>query len=415
MMERDGHININLDFGNRGASKYLSDRIREYHSKGHRVFKIRPKIPKNAKHYAFGKLFPNTCVPIAGAIDYFRTELGCVFLSSKQYTNHAILGSLGIIEPFELDPSRMPPRAINSVLKFNPDTHHDVISSIISEFRQVDEMSENVVQSLELVLNEVTDNIIQHSVTSSDSKEPVGYVMAQFHKSTKHIAVAVYDYGQGIQASLRQARRGLPPRQLIEAALERGVTGGNGAGNGLWMMSKIVAASCGQFSVASDTVKYCLTHHDSDMTPYTLFAAFAPIKAGTTLIDFQLRSDTRIDFDEVLDGYVPTDLWYEDHLSDDLDRIHFSVKDEAKGVRSRRSAEAFANLVVNTIKGKPEKCVIDFTGSGSMSASFADELLLSLVERLGFVGFISRVDLVNLSQFNRAIVDTCMKVRFGRK
>lgn len=414
-MEQNGHININLDFSNRGAPKYLSDRIREHCEAGYRVFKIRPKAPKGAKHYAPGKLFPNTCVPIAGTIDYFRMEHGCVFLPSKQYTNHPILGSSGIIEPYELCPPQAPPRAINAVLKFNPDTHHEIISSIISEFRQVDEMSENVIQSLELALNEVTDNIIQHSLPSSDSKDPTGYVMAQFHKSTKHIAVAVYDYGQGIQASLRQARRGLSSRASIMAALERGVTGGNGAGNGLWMMSEIVSASCGQFAVASDTVKFSLPHHDKEKDSYTLFSSFAPIKAGTTLVDFQLRSDMSIDFNEVLDGYVPTDLWYEDHLSDSLDRIHFSVRDEAKGVRSRRSSAGFVNLVLNTIKGKSEKCIIDFDGAGNMSASFADELFLSLVEKLGFVGFISRIELANLSQFNRAIVDTCMKVRFGRK
>lgn len=347
--------------------------------------------------------------------DYLRSEYGCKFVPSRLYSNHPFLGSSGIIEPFEGSVLKSDPRAINCVWKFNPDTHHNVIDSIINEFRQIEDMGENVVQSLELALNEVTDNIIQHSLSAPDEENSIGYVMAQFHRSNNEIAVAVFDYGQGIQSSLKRAKRGLTLQDSIKSALERGVTGGNGAGNGLWMMSQIVAAASGQFSVASGNARYSFTHHEHDAAPYSFFSSFSPIKDGTTLIDFQLDSNARIDFINVLDGYEPTDLWYENHLNDGLDRISFDVRKEARGARSRRSAKAFAYLIINTIKGKPEKCTIDFADAPNMSASFADELILSLVEKLGFVGFVKNIELANLSHFNQMMVNNCMQVRFERK
>lgn len=412
---QDGHISINLDFSNYGAAKYLVDRVLDRLEEGYKVFKIRPKVPKGHSYPYLGSLYPNTCVPIAGAIDYLRQEHECIFIASKQYSKHRMLGISGVIDPYEFGTGRAPSSAINAVWKFDPETHHKVIDSIIAEIRQTEEMSGNVVQGLELALNEVTDNIIQHSSSEPCEDEAIGYVMVQYHRSSKRIAVAVFDYGQGIPSSLRRAKRGLTLQESLSMALQRGVTGGNGAGNGLWMMSEIVSASVGQFSIASDHSRYSIIHHDREKAPYTRFSSYSPIKQGTTLIDFQLSSNREIDFNDALDGYEPTDLWYENHLDDDLDCITFRVSDESKGARSRRSAKAFSNLVLNTIKGKPEKCVIDFTGAPNMSASYADELLLSFVEKMGFTSFISRIELAHLSQFNRAIVDSCMKVRFGRK
>lgn len=412
---QNGHININLDFSNRGAAKYLADRVHDRYDQGYRVFKLRPKAPQDKKYPDLGPLFPTTCVPIAGTIDYFKSEYGCTFIPSKLYSNHPVLGSSGIINPYEYDAKSSLTKATNCVWRFTPETHHKVIDSIIDDIRQTGEMSLNVVQGLELVLNEVTDNIIQHSLAAPNEDSSVGYVMAQYHWSNNRIAVTVFDYGQGIRTSLGKARKGLNLQESLKTALERGVTGGNGAGNGLWMMSRIIEDSAGQFSIASDNARYSLTHPDHSSTPYTYFSAFAPIKEGTTLVDFQLNTNQGIEFAKVLDGYEPIDLWYESHLNEKLDEIIFCVAKEAKGTRSRRSAAAFANLVLNTIKGKPEKCVIDFDQAPNMSASFADELILAFVETLGFTGFFNRVDLLNLSPFNQAIVDSCMNGRFERK
>lgn len=412
--EQTGHIIINLDFGNRGATKYLVNRVLDFREQGHRVFKIRPKAPKNHTYPDLGKLYPNACTPIAGAIDYLRSEHGCTFIPSRLYETHPALKSSGIIKPFELG-AQEPPRAIGCVWKFDPETHRGVIDAIIADFRRIDNMDGDTILGLELALNEVTDNIIQHSLASADDGTPTGYVMAQHHRSNNRIAVAVFDFGQGIPSSLGRTRRGLTIHEAIKASLERGVTGGNGAGNGLWMMSQIVSASLGQFSIATGKAKYCLSHHERDSGQYDFFSAYSPIKEGTTLIDFQFGADQRIDLVSALDGHDPTDLWYESHLDDETEGVRFSVGSESKGTRSRQSSHAFANLVINTISGKAERCILDFEDSPNMSASFADELILTLVERIGFIQFVKTIDFVNLSAFNRAMINSCMKNRFCRK
>ena len=58
--------------------------------------------------------------------------------------------------------------------------------------------------------------------------------MAQVHKESGRIAIAVYDNGAGIPSSLRSAGYefdGLEAAILL--ALQRGVTDNRGAGNGL--------------------------------------------------------------------------------------------------------------------------------------------------------------------------------------
>ncbi len=409
-----GHIVVNLDFANRGATRYLTDRVLDFHEQGYRMFKIRPKAPKGRTYPDLGSLYPNTCIPIAGAIDYLKAKFGCTFIPSRLYETHPILKTSGVINPFELKTNE-PHNAINCVWRFDAETHRGVIDAIIAEFRYIDGMAANAILGLELALNEVTDNIIQHSLASPSEGTPTGYVMAQCHRSNNRIAVAVFDYGQGILASLGHARKGLTVQESIKASLERGVTGGNGAGNGLWMMSQIVSASSGQFSIATGKAKYCQTHHEHDSGQYGFFSAFSPIKDGTTLIDFQFDADREIDLVGALDGHDPTDLWYENHVDDKTNGIRISVKAESRGTRSRQAAHAFASLIVNAMGNKPDRCAIDFEDSPNMSASFADELILTLVEGIGFIQLMKTVDFENLSPFNRAMINSCMKNRFCRK
>ena len=66
-----------------------------------------------------------------------------------------------------------------------------------------------MLDSIEWALNEVMDNVIQHSNSSH------GYVMGQLHTNRKYIAFTVFDTGQGIYNSLRQSEHA--PRNSIDA------------------------------------------------------------------------------------------------------------------------------------------------------------------------------------------------------
>ena len=90
---------------------------------------------------------------------------------------------------------------------------------------------QGVIQGLEWCLNEVMDNVLQHS------DAPYGYVMGQIHRTSQHMAVCIYDFGQGILNSLRTSEHA--PNNAVDAitlALKEGITRDKniGQGNGMW-------------------------------------------------------------------------------------------------------------------------------------------------------------------------------------
>lgn len=240
------HINILLK-PNKGMASYFIRRVEEGLSEGHRVFKI--KFPDKA-----APLFPNYCVPLAGAIDYYRASRNCVFLPSRSTSGNSPAGKIGLLEPFTDLPDSTTGPFLNKIWKFDESNHYELVSGIVSSVRRSIELGRGVLSGIELCLNEVTDNILLHASRQDDCPES-GYVMAQVHKESGRIAIAVYDNGAGISSSLRSAGYEFAgPEAAILLALQRGVTDNRGAGNGLWVLNETVRAGRGSLEITTDGV-----------------------------------------------------------------------------------------------------------------------------------------------------------------
>ena len=240
------HINILLK-SNKGMASYFIRRVEEGLSEGHRVFKI--KFPDKA-----APLFPNYCVPLAGAIDYYRASRNCVFLPSRSTSGNSPAGKIGLLEPFTDLPDSTTGPFLNKIWKFDESNHYELVSGIVSSVRRSIELGRGVLSGIELCLNEVTDNILLHASRQDDCPES-GYVMAQVHKESGCIAIAVYDNGAGIPSSLRSAGYEFDGSEAaILLALQRGVTDNRGAGNGLWGLNETVRAGRGSLEITTDAV-----------------------------------------------------------------------------------------------------------------------------------------------------------------
>ena len=198
-------------------------------------------------------------------------------------------------------------------------------------------------------------------------------------------------------------------------ALQEGITDGNGAGNGLWLMDKVVAATAGSFVLASDGARYSKKHYSANDEPKTALSTVSKIEEGTTLVDFQLQTNGPIDLAQILDGYSHVDLWVEDRLEEDLSDARMMVKEDSRGCASRYEGSAFANKVCNLLSSIPGRCILDFAGIDIVSASFIDELVSSLIAHCGFVGFLNRVRFANLSTASIAVMDACFRNRYFRE
>lgn len=395
------HINILLK-PNKGMASYFIRRVEEGISEGHRVFKI--KFPDKA-----APLFPNYCVPLAGAIDYYRASHNCVFLPSRSTSGNSPAGKIGLLEPFTDFPDSTTGPFLNKIWKFDESNHYELVSGIVSSIRRSIEFGRGVLSSIELCLNEVTDNILLHASRQDDCLE-LGYVMAQVHKESGRIAIAVYDNGAGIPSSLRSAGYEFDgPEAAILLALQRGVTDNRGAGNGLWVLNETVRAGRGSLEITTDGVQYSLRHLRGEEKATFSLRSKMPI-GGTTLVDFQLKATDSISLEDIVGESGMVDLWAEAHedVADERD-MRLSVKKESAGLGSRFDAEQFRMLVENCLVEADGKVIIDFEGVESISLSFADELIRKLVSKYGLIGFMQRFRMENLSRECAAAINAVTK------
>lgn len=191
--------------------------------------------------------FPNACAPLAGILEYYRSERGFEFESQNVPDFVAHTKTLSPLI-YGLDQStRSSP--LNTVWKFATASEiHLLVDACLEEVSRAAVCEAGVIQGLEWCLNEVMDNVLQHASTTH------GYMMAQIHSGSRHIAICIYDYGQGIYNSLRSSPHA--PTNAVDAitvALEEGVTRDKeiGQGNGLWGLYNIVHSNSGQLNITS--------------------------------------------------------------------------------------------------------------------------------------------------------------------
>ena len=401
---RNGHDNVEIDLNRKGAALFLSKKVERAIKEGVSTIKLRAKSGAT-------DCYPNVCVPLAGVIDYYRSNCGIEFVPAQSWKSTPILAHSGTIVPYEFDKVSPPNSFLNKVWKFSSETHFEIVSGIVESLRRSGIMGKGVLLGFELALNEVTDNILQHSVSKEDKSEPVGFVMVQHHKNTGRIVAAVFDAGQGIVASLREG--GMPihsEEEGLQKAMMRGITSGNGAGNGLWMMERIVLASSGSFDLVSDGARHSL-RNSIPSRPRSTSSNAGKFKDGTTLVDFQISCEDDILLDEALESRK-TDLWLEDHYAGNNQDVIVTVRDEARGCGSRLEGKYFSNVVLNLCGATSGKCILDFTSISIVSASFADQLISDLVDELTFLGFMNRIVFEGLSPACAIVINECFRTRY---
>ena len=213
----------------RGAAGYLRKKIDAAIDAGFYSFKVRLEADESG-------LYPNRVLPIVATLSSYSTNRGCTFFPSKTTRKGTYADSVGLLKPFR-DPNGIDSASfLDKVWRFDRNTHFDVVSGIIDSLRKTTVLAPGLLHGIEYGLNEISDNVLVHS-TKMQSEHVEGYVMAQVHRQSNKVAIAVYDDGIGIPNSLRSGGVAFADtKEAIQLALSKGVTDGNGAGNGLWLL-----------------------------------------------------------------------------------------------------------------------------------------------------------------------------------
>jgi hypothetical protein len=352
-----------------------------------------------------GAAFPNACVPIAGLLEYY-TQHGIEFTPCAPPT---LINQLHIFDPLDIcancDTVLQVP--LNKVWNFcNSEEISMLVDAYILEISQQAVCEAGVLDGLTWCINEVMDNVLQHSLVTQ------GSIMGQIHKINKHIAFCIFDYGQGIYNSLKGTKHApRTPRDAITLAIREGVTRDPriGQGNGMWGLHNIVRSNSGTLVITSNSASYMLK--GDEINTYSHIPIISR-ENGMTIIDFQIDYNKGISIADSLKGYVPTNFRIE-ALEDSHGNICYNLIEKSSGTGTRQSGERIRNEIINIYNETNKIIEIDFHGISVISSSFADELIGKLIVFFGFYGFTQIIKLKNMNPLVQSIVNRSVVQRMA--
>ncbi len=165
-------------------------------------------------------------------------------------------------------------------------------------------------------------------------------------------------------------------KDALALATKRGVTDGNGIGNGLWILDSMVKDNHGSFEITSGGVRYTLRHLRRGETQYPA-ASFSNAKmliGGSTLVDFQLDCTKDMLLSNILPQGESVDYWKENHEDPrNEEDCLLDVMTESVGLGTRYNARHFANIALNAAREFQGRVSGPFSSNDDMWASIFDD------------------------------------------
>ena len=340
--------------------------------------------------------FPNACVPIAGIIDLYRKQ-GIEF--TFDVPTDSYLNKCCFVHPYfcndtdNLDAAYAYP--FDKIFKFNSGLQVAKLSqAFVDILSKLAPCEKGVLDSLNWCINEVMDNVLTHSQSGE------GYIMAQLHPKTNHIAVCVSDTGIGIYNTLKNSPH-IPQSETdaLTMAIQEGVGDGLGQGNGLYGLFASIQLNRGRLSLTSGKSSIMVTE-TGEIKKFENLPFVSSDNKGT-IVDFQLFLNRGFDFPSIfqtIGGYEAFDIRIDNMLSETDEYIHYNVYANSKGTGTREAGRKLRNDILNTMRRESRIMVLDFTHVQTVSSSFIDEFMAKLVLDLGFAKFNEAVRVTGMNE-----------------
>lgn len=355
-------------------------------------------------------VYPNGAVPLAAAISYYNDH-GVTITAGNQSSN---IAKTHLFSPMTVDQFvRYETPLTHNVWKYRSEEEAQNLANKFVEALVDQVLCENgVVDTFNWCLYEVMDNVFQHSGADT------GFVMMQLHKNNRRCVIAIGDAGSGIQRSLALSTHGgvdrsrvKDARQAIEYAVQQGVTskGKLNQGNGLYGLARASEINGGRLRIVSGRGIWC-----NDPTEPGLTDLSRPVLETeghhATLVDWQLECAAPVRIEEALGRRTPSESFLETiEAPDGYHRVGVLEIEEALGSRAK-GAEVRVRLA-NYLAAGAEMIVMDFTGVGVISSSFADEVLGKLAVEMGELEFRRRIFVDSASPTNRSLIERAISLR----
>ncbi len=363
---------------------------------------------KNLKKQSYTSIH----VTIAGIADYYVVNYGFTIeyeTKENQYFNYT--------------KTKKPLQVLSNIADLNKNIFDKVISFESSEdvyyiSKRIMEQLQNtvtcekgVLQGLSWCMNEVMDNVLNHSAVSN------GYIMVQVHKYKKHISISIFDTGIGLFNSLKNSKEYVPNNELesIELAIQKGVTRDKefGQGNGMWGLSQIVKDNNGYLSIMTGHTNVTYNYEKKTNKTSTNIPIISE-KNLCTRVDFTLNFDNLINVNKALDNYEPAEYinMKIDNMMTYEGWIDFIMKEQANsGTGTRQAGKKLRINILNMVKINEAPVLLNFEGIDEISSSFADEFIAKLVQEIGFVQFNAHFRIINTNKFVLGLIEKAIYER----
>lgn len=293
----------------------------------------------------------------------------------------------------------------------------DLVNAVLGVVLNNLALQRDHIAGLEWALNEITDNVLNHSRSASGGLVQVN----TFHDDHK-VKFVVADAGRGIPAAMREAFPQIgDDAAAIAESVKAGVTSvpDSGQGNGLAGTLRIAKYGEGSFKISSGDA--CLNvYRDPRTNQYRTMKT--RVRRGFTfpgtVVMFEIS--TNVDFaieDALALGGVRsapiTDVVDLQYSSGDTLRIRLSG--EALGYGTRHAGVELRRKCLNLLNAEPSKrLILDWSGVPLISSSFADEAVGKLFVELGPMVFAARVSNVGAESLISSLLDRAVLQRVAQ-
>lgn len=294
----------------------------------------------------------------------------------------------------------------NTIFKFNtPREIYKITEGIIANVRRVFICEEGVLESCEWALNEIMDNVLQHS------KSTFGYILSSFDSLTNNLSIDIFDLGQGIYRSLKNGNLKFDSAsEAVKLALQEGVTRSKdiGQGNGLWGLYKIVNNNEGSLSITSGFGGIRIKT-GGELTEIVV-PVIPSYEIQTTNVFFNIDLNKKVKMSEIFPGVARINIGLE-NMEDDDGVINFIIIDRTDSTAARKSGESARKELINIFYDSQRKIKIDFKSIDIISSSFADELIAKTLVHFGLVNFNRFFSIINSNDAIDLIIHRAVSLR----
>jgi anti-sigma regulatory factor (Ser/Thr protein kinase) len=264
----------------------------------------------------------------------------------------------------------------------------------------------NQLKALEWALNEITDNVLNHSESIIG-----GIMQIQSFPSRDLVSFFVVDAGLGIPHTLRKDRTDInSDTQALDRAIREGVTRNlkTNQGNGLYGTFKCCEVSEGSMTIISNhaVLNYANKYLsiNADAVPFRGSFIRATINYSTErLLEKALIFKGRI--------HEPENDYIDMHYEFLEDKIVFYVLAESEGLGTRDAGRRVRQKIDNILLDKRNAILFDFSGIPLISSSFADEVFAQLFAELGALEFMRRCSFRAVDSTVRSLIDRAIQQR----